>query len=78
MYGNRADQHGPDAPSLANVLRGVHGGVAGRRRGIAEFIQVRSSRREEKFHEKDNGDERKEPGRKPGDPLLRRDFCNGH
>ncbi len=76
MYGNRADQHGTDAPSLANVLRGFHSGVAGRRCGIAELIQVRSSRREEKFHEKDNGDERKEPSRKPGDPLLCRNLCN--
>ena len=77
MHRNRADQHGPDAPSLANVLRGVHSGVAGCRCGIAELIQVRSSRRKEKFHEKDEGDERKKPSRKSGDPLLRRDFCNG-
>lgn len=77
MHRNRADQHGPDAPSLANVLRGVHSGVAGRHCGIAELIQVRSSRREEEFHEKDEGDERKKPSRKSGDPLLCRDLYNG-
>ena len=77
MHRNRADQHGPDAPSLANVLRGVHSGVAGRHCGIAELIQVRSSRRKEKFHEKDNGNERKKPSRKSGNPLLCRDLYNG-
>ena len=77
MHGNRADQHGPDAPSLANVLRGVHSGVAGRHCCIAELIQVRSSRRKEKFNEKDNGNERKKPSRKSGNPLLCRDLCNG-
>ena len=48
MHRNRAGSHGSDAPSLANVLRGVHSGVAGRC-CIAELIQVRSSRRKGKI-----------------------------